>query len=143
MGCAAIDTRQGRIFLCDRSARKAAPCSVCGTRPHTRLCDRCDARLCDECAVEIGRVEKLPGPEVRAIYDEATEHPEEVVRRAEVDRRVREHPVEIETVDLCPKCNGTGNLAAAKTLPVDVLRELVREKEAEQLQLELRVRRDH
>lgn len=51
-------------YVCKRGSRRpAAPCEVCGNRPHAKLCDgsppkgarrkTCDRKLCEECAAHV------------------------------------------------------------------------------------------
>lgn len=67
MTCREIRSDKGDLigFACSRGQRESkATCSVCGKRPHTKLCDfpltgskagrTCDRRVCDECAVPQG-----------------------------------------------------------------------------------------
>jgi hypothetical protein len=100
----------GAAIVCSRGQRPAGPCSVCGVRRHTKLCDgppppksrrkTCDAKLCDACALKVADVLPTGPAEVRGFYRDHTTR-EEVARELE-----RRHPRELDTRDLCPACVG-------------------------------------
>lgn len=63
--CKAIKLPGGGTAIAHFSGRRPAPCSVCGKREHTKLCDAlvngkvrtttCDRKLCGQCST--------PGPQ--------------------------------------------------------------------------------
>lgn len=63
MSCEKVDLGNGNFAItCGRGRpAKAAPCSFCRARPHTKLCDfelapgrTCDRKMCDRCATSVG-----------------------------------------------------------------------------------------